>query len=105
MPFSLAVVYLLSLYQLHLEYCRSVDIGKLEGYLDQMEQGLEKLDRELENKISRGAIMITNAFDECKRQIGVMRGAAAYLRPLPAGGEAPEIDLTEGPDAVSQWND
>ena len=75
MPFSLAVVYLLSLYQLHLQYCRSVDIEKLEGYLSQMEQGLEKLDRELENKVSRGAAMINNAFEECKRQIGSMRGA------------------------------
>jgi DNA recombination protein RmuC len=93
MPFSLAVVYLLSLYQLHLEYCRSVDSAKLEGFLDQIEQGLEKLDKELENKVWRGATMTMNAFEECKRQIGVMRGAAAYLRSLPAGEEVSQLEM------------
>ncbi len=83
MPFSLAVVYLLSLYQLHLQYCRSVDIDKIEGYLNRIEQGCDRIDVELENKVSRGATMIVNAFEECKRQIGSMRGAAAYLRSLP----------------------
>lgn len=105
MPFSLAVVYLLSLYQLHLQYCRSVDIEKLEGYLSQMEQGLEKLDKELENKVSRGATMIMNAFDECKRQVGLMRGAAAYLRTLPAGGEARQLEAVQGTDAEHSGDD
>jgi DNA recombination protein RmuC len=98
MPFSLAVVYLLSLYQLHLQYCRSVDVDKLEGYLAQMEKGLETLDGELENRVSKGVKMISNAFDECKRQIGVMRGAASYLRTIPAGGEAAQLELPRSAD-------
>ena len=77
MPFSLAVVYLLSLYQLHIQYCRSVDMDQLEGYLTRMEQGIDRIDSELENRVSRGATMITNAFGECKRQVGLMRGASA----------------------------
>ncbi len=93
MPFSLALVYLLSLYQLHLQYARSVDIEKLNGYLTQMDQSLEKLDNELENKISRGSTMVSNAFNECKRQIGVMRGASAYLRNLPEAGEVSPLEL------------
>lgn len=85
MPYGLTVIYLLSLYHLHLQYCRSVDVEKLEGYLGQIERGLETIDRELENKVSRGATMITNALGECKQVIGGMRGATAYLRSLPAG--------------------
>lgn len=88
MPHSLTIIYLLSLYQLHLQYCRSVDIERLESYLNQIERDLDKLDTELENRVSRGATMITNAFNECKRIIGEMRGAAAYLKALPTGSEA-----------------
>lgn len=92
MPYSLTIIYLLSLYQLHLQYCRSVDLEKLEGYLNQIEQDLKNLDKELDNSISRGATMITNAFNECKRIIGEMRGATAYLKALPAGGEAHQLN-------------
>lgn len=105
MPFSLAVVYLLSLYQLHLQYCRSVDVDKLEGYLAQMEKGLETLDGELENRVAKGVKMISNAFEECKRQIGTMRGAASYLRTLPAGGEAAPLELPQSADGDSSGDE
>ncbi len=95
MPYSLTIIYLLSLYQLHLQYCRSVDIERLEGYLNQLEGNLNKLDMELDNRVSRGATMITNAFNECKRIIGEMRGAAAYLKALPSGGEATQVEIGE----------
>jgi DNA recombination protein RmuC len=99
MPHSLTIIYLLSLYQLHLQYCRSVDIERLESYLNQIERDLDKLDIELENRVSRGATMITNAFNECKRIIGEMRGAAAYLKTLPAGREALPLELDEKSEA------
>lgn len=99
MPYSLTIIYLLSLYQLHLQYYRSVDVERLEGYLDEMERDLEKLDRELENKVSRGATMITNALNECKRIIGEMRGAAAYLKALPTGGQAAQLEPGEQSEA------
>ena len=95
MPYSLTIIYLLSLYQLHLQYYRSVDVEKLEGYLDQMERDLEKLNTELENRVARGATMIINAYDECKRVIGEMRGTAAYLKALPTGGQATQLELDE----------
>ena len=95
MPYSLTIIYLLSLYQLHLQYYRSVDIERLEGYVDQIEQELEKLDRELENKVSRGATMVTNAYHECRDIVGKMRSAAAYLKALPTGGEATQLELGE----------
>jgi len=93
MPFSLAILYCLTLYQLHLQYSRSVDIEKLEGYLDQLQHGLDGLDSALENKVSRGATMIFNALGECKRQVGTMRNAAACLRTLPGGEEVQPLSL------------
>jgi len=99
MPYSLTIIYLLSLYQLHLQYYRSVDVEKLEGYLIQLERDLEKIDTELENKVSPGAKMIMNAFNECKRVVGEMRGAAAYLKALPGSGETAQPELDEKSEA------
>lgn len=92
MPFSLTMIYLLSLYQLHLQFCRSVDVERLENYLTQMEQSLDKLDDKLENSISRGATMIANAYNDCKKLIGELRAASAYLRALPPT-EKPSVQL------------
>lgn len=96
MPYSLTIIYLLSLYQLHLQYCRSagsVDPEKLKGYLNQIEQDLKNLDKELENSVFRGTTMITNAFGECKRLIADMRGAAVNLKSLPPNSEATPSEL------------
>jgi DNA recombination protein RmuC len=83
MPYSMTVPYVLALFRLHLQYARSIDVENLEGYLQQMEDSLTALDRSLENSVSRGSIMIQNAFVECKRNVGQMRGALAALRAIP----------------------
>lgn len=100
MPYSLTIMYLLSIYQLHLQYCRSVDVERIESYLNQMEQDLEKLDNELENKVSRGATMITNAFNECKFIIGKMRSAVASLKTLPTAGETAKLEPGDESEAI-----
>jgi DNA recombination protein RmuC len=91
MPYSMTVPYVLALFRLHLQYARSIDLENLEGYLLQLEDGLQGLDRSLENSISRGSIMIQNAFSDCKRTVGQMRGALAALRAVPGvSSEAPQ---------------
>jgi len=104
MPHSLTIIYLLSLYQLHLQYCRSVDIERLKGYLDQIEQDLKNLDKELDNRIYTGTTMITNAFHECKRIIGEMRNATASLKALPTGGQAAQLESSEQSKAENNAN-
>lgn len=93
MPYSMTVPYVLALFRLHLQYARSIDLENLEGYLLQLEDGLQGLDRSLENSISRGSIMIQNAFADCKRTVGQMRGALAALRAVPGV-------LREAPQAI-----
>lgn len=88
MPFSLTMVYLLSLYQLHLQYCRSVDVERLESYLTQMEQALNQLDKKLEDSIYRGATMIDNAYRDCKKLVSDLRAASSCLRTLPAAEQS-----------------
>ncbi len=100
MPYSLTIIYLLSLYQLNLQYYRSFGVQeRLEGYLNQLERDLEKLDKELENSVSRGATMIENAFRECKQIVREMRDVTAYLKAPPAGGEAKQIESVEKGEA------
>lgn len=82
MPYSLTIIYLLSLYQIHAQYCGRIDLERLQAYLDQIQQDLSRLDDEMENKIVRGNTMVRNAYEECKRIIGEMNQAAAYLKVL-----------------------
>lgn len=83
MPYSMTIPYVLALFRLHLQYARSIDLENLEGYLQQIEDNIGALDRSLENSISRGSTMIQNAFNDCKRNLGLMRGALAALRAIP----------------------
>ncbi|HEY0492599.1 MAG TPA: hypothetical protein VGD57_03935, partial [Candidatus Dormibacteraeota bacterium] len=41
--------------------------------------------------ISRGSTMIQNAFTDCKRNLGQMRGAIAALRSMPQAAMTPPI--------------
>ncbi len=86
MPYSMTVPYVLALFRLHLQYARSIDLENLEGYLQQIDDNVAALDRVLENSISRGSTMIQNAFTDCKRNLGQMRGAIAALRSMPQAG-------------------
>lgn len=92
MPYSLTIIYLLTLYQLHSQYSQSVDIERLKAHLNEMERDLGKLDNELENRVFRGATMVKNAYDQCKSIIGKMR---IYLKVLPTGGEAKQLEPGE----------
>ena len=83
MPYSMTIPYVLALFRLHLQYARSIDIENLEGYLQHIEDNVNGLERSLENSISRGSTMIQNAFNDCKRNVGQMRGALAALRAMP----------------------
>ena len=101
MPYSMTVPYVLALFRLHLQYARSIDLENLEGYLQQIDDNVAALDRVLENSISRGSTMIQNAFTDCKRNLGQMRGAIAALRSMPQVGMI-EPEPVPGPDELGE---
>jgi DNA recombination protein RmuC len=100
MPYSMTVPYVLALFRLHLQYARSIDLENLEGYLLVLEENVTALDRSLENSVSRGSTMIQNAFNDCKRNLGQMRGALAALRAIPQAAlsepSQPPLSLIDG---------
>lgn len=91
MPYSMTIPYILALYNLYLQYSRSIEIENLEGYLSLIDKHVSEIDKTLENSISRGATMISNAYQDCKKSIGEIRGAIAYLKAVPAGQEKPAL--------------
>lgn len=83
MPYSLTIPFLLALYNLHMQFARSVDLENLQAYLSQIDTYLDQFEERLENSVERGATMVQNAYQELRQRIGQMRGALAYLRQLP----------------------
>jgi len=79
-PYSLTVPYLLTLYQLHLQYAGTVDMERLSTALTQVERHLDALDRTLENSVARPLTMLQNAYGDLKRSAGDIRGTLAPLR-------------------------
>ncbi|MGH9778712.1 MAG: DNA recombination protein RmuC [Candidatus Acidiferrales bacterium] len=83
MPYSLTIPFLLALYNLHLQFARSIDQENLEAYISQFEALVNQLEEKLDNSVQRGTVMITNAYLEMKERISQMRGTLSTLRSLP----------------------
>lgn len=83
MPYSLTIPFLLALYNLHLQFTRSIEQENLDAYLSQMEALLNQFEETLENSVQRGATMISNAYLELRERISQMRGTLTTLHGLP----------------------
>ena len=88
MPYSMTIPFLLALYNLHLQFARSVDQENLDAYLSQIEALLTQVEDKLENSVQRGATMVTNAYLELREWISQMRGTLSTLRGLPGASLA-----------------
>jgi len=94
MPYSMTIPYVLALYNLNQQYSRSLDMDNLEGHLSLLEKYVDNIDKVLENSISRGNTMVSNAYNECKKYVGEIKGSLAYLKALPeqqSEPHAPEL--------------
>jgi len=90
-PYSTALPVLLFLYSLVARYG---DAGDVLGALSEVTSLLDAMEGVLENKIARGATMITNGADEFRSQLGKARGSLARGRSaLP---EPSELSSEEG---------
>ncbi|MDR7450006.1 MAG: DNA recombination protein RmuC [Armatimonadota bacterium] len=96
LPYSLTLPYLLTLYQMHLQYAGSVDVERLSTAMTQMERHLEDVDRTLENSVARAITMLENAYGDLKRGTGNLRGTLASLR-LPPPGPADTLGRSGSP--------
>jgi len=78
--YTMALPYLLTLYQLHLQFARSVDMEKLQSALIDVERHLDTLEGVLENKLQRAVTMLQNAYGEGKQVSARIRASAQSVQ-------------------------
>jgi DNA recombination protein RmuC len=84
--YAMALPYLLTLYQLHLQFARTVDMEKLQSALIDVERHLDTLEGILENKLQRAVTMLQNAYGEGKQVSARIRASAQSVQ-VSEGGE------------------
>jgi DNA recombination protein RmuC len=85
--YAMALPYLLTLYQLHLQFARSVDMEKLQSVLIDVERHLDTLEGVLENKLQRAVTMLQNAYGEGKQVSARIRASTQSVQVTETGPE------------------
>jgi DNA recombination protein RmuC len=85
--YAMALPYLLTLYQLHLQFARSVDMEKLQSALIDVERHLDTLESVLENKLQRAVTMLQNAYGEGKQVSARIRASTQSVQVADTGSE------------------
>jgi DNA recombination protein RmuC len=78
--YGMALPYLLTLYQLHLQFARTVDMEKMQSALIDVERHLDTLENVLENKLQRAVTMLQNAYGEGKQASARIRASAQSIQ-------------------------
>ena len=90
--YAMALPYLLTLYQLHLQFARTVDMDKLQSALIDIERQVDVLDGILENKVQRSLTVLQNAYTEGKQATAKIRGSAQAVQISESTGETVSTD-------------
>jgi DNA recombination protein RmuC len=80
MPYSMVLPLLLYIYRFHLQYAISLDLENLQNHLIVIAKNLDQMENVLENKIYRGATMISNAYLEYKQLISRIKSSIEELK-------------------------
>jgi DNA recombination protein RmuC len=83
--YAMALPYLLTLYHLHLQFSRSVDMEKLQSALIDVERHLDTLEGVLENKLQRAVTMLQNAYGEGKQVSARIRASTQSVQVADTG--------------------
>src|SRR6058998_1421242 len=86
--YAMALPYLLTLYQLHLQFARTVDMEKLQSALIDIERQVDVLEGILENRVQRSLTVLQNAYTEGRQAAAKIRASAQGAQiPSPPAGE------------------
>jgi DNA recombination protein RmuC len=80
MPYSMVLPLLLYIYRFHLQYAISLDVENLQNHLIAIAKNLDEMENILENKIYRGATMVSNAYLEYKQLISRIKSSIEELK-------------------------
>jgi DNA recombination protein RmuC len=93
--YAMALPYLLTLYQLHLQFARTVDMEKLQSALIDIERQVDVLEGILENKLQRSLTVLQNAYTEGRQATAKIRASAQGVQ-IVEGGQDPEEKVSTG---------
>lgn len=99
--YAMALPYLLTLYQLHLQFARSVDMEKLQSGLIDIERQVDVLEGILENKVQRSLTVLQNAYTEGKQATAKIRSSAQAVQITEAAGDNVSTVAPGAPGEVS----
>lgn len=78
--YSLALSYLLTLFQLHLQFSRNVDMENLQACLMEVDRQLDGLESTLENKLQRAVTMLGNTYTDGKQSVARIRASVHSIQ-------------------------
>ena len=85
--YAMALPYLLTLYQLHMQFSRTVDMEKLQSALIDIERQVDVLEGILENRLQRSLTVLQNAYTEGKQASAKIRASAQGVQLVEAVDE------------------
>ena len=93
--YAMALPYLLTLYQLHLQFARTVDMEKLQSALIDIERQADVLEGILENKVQRSLTVLQNAYTEGKQASAKIRASTQAVQLVEGAGESLSTESTD----------
>src|SRR5437016_6751184 len=99
--YAMALPYLLTLYQLHLQFSRSVDMEKLQSALIDIARQVYVLDGILENKVQRSLTVLQNAYTEGRQATAKIRASTQAVQITESSGETVSTDSPGAEGQVS----
>src|SRR5438034_3882202 len=99
--YAMALPYLLTLYQLHLQFARSVDMEKLQTALIDIERQVDVLEGILENKVQRSLTVLQNAYTERRQATAKIRASTQAVQITDSSGETVSTDSPGAEGQVS----
>lgn len=99
--YSLFIPYLLLVYQMMLKSSQTIDLQRLNAYLDTAQANVSEIQEELEGRFSRAIAMLNNSRDDMRVQLSKIASGLTSLR-ISSTAETPQID--EVPEKVEIRN-
>src|SRR5438876_2458960 len=99
--YAMALPYLLTLYQLHLQFARTVDMEKLQSALIDIERQVDVLEGILENKVQRSITVLQNAYTEGRQATAKIRASTQAVQITDSSGETVSTDSPGAEGQVS----
>jgi DNA recombination protein RmuC len=91
--YSMVLPYLLTLYQLHLQFSRSVDMENLQACMMEVERQLDGLEATLENKLQRALTMLGNTYTDGKQSVARIRASVHSIQAMERLPDGPSLAL------------